>query len=199
MGFEVESSWRTRKHIKGDLLNLMDLQPALGIIVLAGAGPKVEATKRFARLMVQRRVCRIEIWDETEVSALAKGGSRAAKRLVDDLPVEAAAPTDVGASGRTKYAALSAWLVGEKRQTIEASFREIEEVLGSPFHRPLDVMRPTGMATRGALSLAPSKKPAGMPETSIYPASGSCSKETTVLGRPIHCRPARRVPTKQGD
>jgi hypothetical protein len=36
VGFEVESSWRTRKHIKGDLLNLMDLQPALGIIVLAG-------------------------------------------------------------------------------------------------------------------------------------------------------------------
>jgi hypothetical protein len=132
VGFEVESSWRTRKHIKGDLLNLMDLQPALGIIVLAGAGPNVEATKRFARSMVQRRVCRIEIWDETEVAALAKGGSSAAKRLVVDLPVQAVTPTDVGAVGGTKYAALSAWLAGEKRQTIEASFREIEEVLGFP-------------------------------------------------------------------
>jgi hypothetical protein len=132
VGFEVESSWRTRKHIKGDLLNLMDLQPALGIIVLAGDGPKVEATKKFARSMVMRHACRIEIWDETEVAALAKGGSQAAKRLAVDLPVEAVAPTDGGVVGGTKYAALSAWLVDEKRQTIEASFREIEEVLGFP-------------------------------------------------------------------
>jgi len=132
VGFEVESSWRTRKHIKGDLLNLMDLQPALGIIVLAGDGQKVEATKKFARSMVKRHACRVEIWDETEVAALAKGGSGAAKRLLVDLPVEAVAPIDVGPVGGTKYAALSAWLVGEKRQTIEASFREIEEVLGFP-------------------------------------------------------------------
>lgn len=132
VGFEVESSWRTRKHIRGDLLNLMDLQPALGIIVLAGDGRKVEATKKFARLMVQRRVCRIEIWDETELAALTKGGSRAAKRLVVDLPVEQVEPIDGAGIRVTKYAALSAWLVGENRQTIEASFREIEEVLGFP-------------------------------------------------------------------
>ncbi len=132
VGFEVESSWRTRKHIKGDLLNLVDLQPALGIIVLAGDGRKVEATKKFARSMVQRHACRIEIWDETEVAALAKGGSRAARRLVVDLPVELLTPTDRGVVGGTKYAALSAWLVGEERQTIEASFRDIEEVLGFP-------------------------------------------------------------------
>lgn len=43
VGFEVESSWRTRKHIKGDLLNLVDLQPTLDVIVLAGDGPEVEA------------------------------------------------------------------------------------------------------------------------------------------------------------
>lgn len=132
MGFEVESSWRTRKHIKGDLLNLMDLQPALGIIVLAGDGRKVEATKKFARTLVKRHASRIEVWDETDVAALAKGGSRAAKRVVVDLPVEAVAHTDGGVVGGTKYAALSAWLLGEKRQTIEASFGEIEEVLGFP-------------------------------------------------------------------
>jgi hypothetical protein len=82
--------------------------------------------------MVQRHACRIEIWDETEVTALAKGGSRASRRLVADLPVEEVAPTDGGVVGGTKYAALSAWLVGEERQTIEASFRDIEEVLGFP-------------------------------------------------------------------
>jgi hypothetical protein len=132
VGFEVESSWRTRKHIKGDLLNLMDLQPALGIIVLAGDGRKVEATKKFARTLVKRHAGRIEISDETDVAALAKGGSRAAKRVVVDLPVEAVAQTDEGVVGGAKYAALSAWLLGEKRQTIGAAFGEIEEVLGFP-------------------------------------------------------------------
>lgn len=34
-GFEIESSWRTRKHVKGDLLNLQDAGVALGVIVLA--------------------------------------------------------------------------------------------------------------------------------------------------------------------
>lgn len=100
--------------------------------MLAGDGRKVEATKKFARSMVQRHACRIEIWDETDVAALAKGGSRLAKRLVVDLPVEMVSPTDGGALGASKYAALSAWLVGEERQTIEVSFREIEEILGFP-------------------------------------------------------------------
>src|SRR6266571_7056170 len=43
VGFEVESSWRTRKHLKGDFLNLLDLQPALGVIVLLGEGEDVES------------------------------------------------------------------------------------------------------------------------------------------------------------
>ncbi len=37
VAFEVESSWRTRKHVKGDLLNLQDAAVSLGVIVLAGA------------------------------------------------------------------------------------------------------------------------------------------------------------------
>lgn len=36
VGFEIESSWRTRKHVKGDLLNLTDAGVSLGVIVLAG-------------------------------------------------------------------------------------------------------------------------------------------------------------------
>jgi hypothetical protein len=38
VGFEIESSWRTRKHIKGDYLNLHDLGASLGVIVLLGDG-----------------------------------------------------------------------------------------------------------------------------------------------------------------
>jgi len=33
VGLEVETSWRTRKHIKGDLFNLLELSPAPGIIL----------------------------------------------------------------------------------------------------------------------------------------------------------------------
>src|SRR5256885_9198244 len=47
VAFEIESSWRTRKHLKGDYLNLLDLQPALGVIVLLGEGDDVESTRKF--------------------------------------------------------------------------------------------------------------------------------------------------------
>ena len=33
VGFEIETSWRTRKHIKGDILNLQALKAPLGIIL----------------------------------------------------------------------------------------------------------------------------------------------------------------------
>ena len=40
VAFEVESSWRTRKHIKGDYLNLFDLGASRGVIVLLGRRPR---------------------------------------------------------------------------------------------------------------------------------------------------------------
>jgi hypothetical protein len=73
VGFEVESSWRTRKHIKGYYLSLLDLQPAVGIIVLLGVGANVDSTRVFARQMVQRRPGRMLVWSEAEVEALAAG------------------------------------------------------------------------------------------------------------------------------
>src|SRR5687767_1664751 len=54
VGFEIESSWRPRKHIKGDYLNLYDLGASLGVIVLMGSGSEVESTARFASLLVDR-------------------------------------------------------------------------------------------------------------------------------------------------
>lgn len=130
VGFEIESSWRTRKHLKGDLLNLLDLQPALGLIVLAGDGAKVEATRSFARLMVERHSARVEIWNEAQVEALRTGGS-GLRDLVEGLPVATTQP-ETNEVGGKKYAALSNWLLGERRDRIEVSFREIEEVLGFP-------------------------------------------------------------------
>lgn len=38
VAFEVEPSSRTRKHVKGDYLNLFDVGAALGVLVLLGDG-----------------------------------------------------------------------------------------------------------------------------------------------------------------
>ena len=54
VAFEVESSWRTRKHLKGDYINLFDSGASLGVIVLLGVGEAVESTRRFARTLVER-------------------------------------------------------------------------------------------------------------------------------------------------
>src|SRR5689334_19324389 len=54
VGIEVESSWRTRKHVKGDLLNLQDAGVGLGVIVLAGTDLKDDGLRRFAQLLVDR-------------------------------------------------------------------------------------------------------------------------------------------------
>ena len=70
VGFEIESSWRTRKHIKGDYLNLADLGAALGVIVLLGDGKDVDATRRFASILVDRPGSRILVWSERDVDVL---------------------------------------------------------------------------------------------------------------------------------
>ncbi len=67
VGFEIESSWRTRKHVKGDLLNLQDAGVALGVIVLAGEGAKDASLRRFAELLVDRPGPRVLIWTADDV------------------------------------------------------------------------------------------------------------------------------------
>jgi hypothetical protein len=133
VGFEVESSWRSRKHIKGDLVNLLELQPALGVIVLLGEGAEVESTRQFARDMVNRRASRIEVWDESRVSSLESGELAAVTELLVDAGTDlAAAVEDPRVVHRSKYRKLSAWLVAQDEQSIRASFREIEEIIGLP-------------------------------------------------------------------
>lgn len=80
VGFEVESSWRTRKHIKGDYLNLLDLQPALGIIVLLGEGADVESTRAFAQTMIDRRPQRAEAEAVAQKQLLRRNASRTNER-----------------------------------------------------------------------------------------------------------------------
>lgn len=42
IGFEIETSWRTRKHIKGDIMNLQILKSSIGILVLCKEGFKTK-------------------------------------------------------------------------------------------------------------------------------------------------------------
>jgi hypothetical protein len=70
VGFEIESSKRSRKHIKGDYLNLHDLGAAVGVIVLLGDGPNVESTRQFARILVERPGPRILIWTDVDLPLL---------------------------------------------------------------------------------------------------------------------------------
>jgi hypothetical protein len=152
VGFEVESSWRTRKHVKGDLLNLQDAGVALGVIVLAGTDPKDDGLRRFAELLVDRPGPNILIWTAEDVRALATGdrvaaivpagvSTRETDGVLDDVnavaPMPSAPPTSVksrrpATSHAGKYAPLYRWLRGQDGGALSASFRDIEEVLGFP-------------------------------------------------------------------
>lgn len=143
VGFEIESSWRTRKHVKGDLLNLQDAGVGLGVIVLAGTGPKDDGLRRFAQLLVDRPGPTVMVWDADDVRALA--AQHDATSLTALAGGEAsggglpATPAKNTASGSTpvsthsgKYAGLYRWLRAQDATTLTLTFSDIEEVLGFP-------------------------------------------------------------------
>lgn len=135
VGFEIESSWRSRKHVKGDLLNLQDCGVALGVIVLAGSGAKEDSLRRFAKALVDRPGARMLIWTEEDVRSLVSG-----QRVVDlPLPVgdeidETAGMEPVEArpvehTGR--YRLLWEWLRDQERRPVTITFADIEDVIGT--------------------------------------------------------------------
>lgn len=130
VGFEIESSWRTRKHIKGDYLNLADLGASLGVIVLLGDGDDVDATRRFASILVDRPGPRILVWSGHDIDVLMRDAP------VSSRPPGAATPTlsEPPASGNHagKYRALWAWLRDLPGDRVPATFAQIEEVIGMP-------------------------------------------------------------------
>ena len=76
VGFEIETSWRTRKHIKGDLFNLLTLKSAIGVIIFLREGfeseeqfrGNFEAARRFADVF--SGFSKMLVWSEDDVSAL---------------------------------------------------------------------------------------------------------------------------------
>ena len=76
IGFEIETSWRTRKHIKGDLFNLMELNPSLGVILFLSQGFKTES--KFKGNLKAAKKCaesisgssNIQIWTDENVKKI---------------------------------------------------------------------------------------------------------------------------------
>lgn len=138
IGFEIESSWRTRKHVKGDLLNLQDAGVAVGVIVLADADARDESLRRFASALVDRPGPRILIWTHADVRSLATGGSEATEiATIAANQANTPAVTPGGAAGpaidhRGKYRPLWEWLRSRDRVALEVSFADVEQVLGFP-------------------------------------------------------------------
>ena len=81
VGFEVETSWRTRKHIKGDVFNLLELSPALGVILFLSEGFKeesklngnVSAAKRC--VAVFSGISRIVVWTSKDIADIYSGAA----------------------------------------------------------------------------------------------------------------------------
>ena len=123
VAFEVESSWRTRKHVKGDYLNLADLGASLGVILLLGGDENVESLRRFARVLVDRPGPQIVVWSDAELDELVRGAkpSLAAGRDGSDAAMR-------GHAG--KYHRLWAWLIDQPGNRIETTFGEVEEIIG---------------------------------------------------------------------
>ena len=144
VAFEVESSWRTRKHVKGDLLNLQDAAVSLGVIVLAGADPKsrCDASPRLLSIgpaagssCGRRATC--ALWrPECPQDRRLQRRRPPRHREEHPGPLEAAtAVTTPGGSGidhTGKYRPLWAWLRTQERRERQVAFTEVERVLSFP-------------------------------------------------------------------
>lgn len=151
VGFEIESSWRTRKHLKGDWLNLHDAGVALGVIVLAGTEERDAALQRFAHDLVARPGPRCVVWTADDVRRLPDG-STTLGRVLSNESSPAAAGALTGHSSREaprsaspepgpkavvtghvgKYRGLHQWLLNHTGNRIETTMSDIEDVLGFP-------------------------------------------------------------------
>lgn len=137
VGFEIESSWRTRKHVKGDLLNLQDAGVALGVIVLAGGDARDESLRRFATTLVERPGSKMVVWTEGDVRKLAAGGSTAT--AIEVAAAEAAdhalrkQPSRSSTSGDQhtgKHRQLWSWLRRQEGRELHITFHDLEAETG---------------------------------------------------------------------
>ena len=70
IAIEVESSWRTRKHIKGDILNLSTSGAGQGLLVICGTGTKLDQLREAAVRFIEALGLggRIHVWSHRDVA-----------------------------------------------------------------------------------------------------------------------------------
>lgn len=132
-GFEIESSWRTRKHVKGDLLNLQDAGVALGVIVLAGADARDESLRRFAETLVDRPGPTVLVWTHDDVRALGTGQVAVTELEAASTAAALNHPAKISTKSRAhtgKYRPLWEWLLRLDSREIRISFLELERQAG---------------------------------------------------------------------
>lgn len=133
VAFEIESSWRTRKHVKGDLLNILDSGAPVGVIVLAGTEGKDESLVKFAKSLVERPGPDVRVWTAQDVAALSQADLGAEAGGSDHVVGNEIAPQiSVLAKHSGKYAELWRWLSTESRGQLKVTFVEIEDRIGTP-------------------------------------------------------------------
>ena len=115
-------------------MNLLDLQPALGVLILLGNSTEVESLRAFAKELIERRPARIEVWSDKEVEALAgaDGQGIVTASLAENPSVEIAEPSSLSTRHTGKYRRLAEWLARQRKSTVNTTFSEIEEVLALP-------------------------------------------------------------------
>jgi hypothetical protein len=74
VGFEYESSWRTRKYLKGDVANLVDLGATVGVVVLCqGAKDRpsdIDGLRKSVASYSSYGLNSLLVWGEGEVREL---------------------------------------------------------------------------------------------------------------------------------
>ena len=142
VGFEIESGWRSRKHVKGDLLNLRDAGVALGIIVLAGVSANDDSLRRFATALVNRPGPRVLVWTEEDLNALAAeqppwDGTERGAQEAPESPLSFGITYAPGAVQHTgRHRPLSEWLRRQDGHPISLTFDQLEERTGITLPEP---------------------------------------------------------------
>lgn len=134
VAFEIESSWRSRKHVKGSLLNLHDCGASLGVIVLAGSSKADDSLRQFARQLVDRPGGKVLIWTEADLRALANGTVVTDLSITVDERIEGEEMERIPAAKehKGKYRPLWEWLRNQERRPITVTFADVERILGNP-------------------------------------------------------------------
>jgi len=98
------------------------------VIVLLGDGEDVDATRRFASILVDRPGPRILVWSERDVDMLMQE-TMASSAAPNPSALTASQPS-AQAEHAGKYRALWTWLRTLPGDRVPATFEQIEEITG---------------------------------------------------------------------